>query len=784
MASGATGGPQSIADTALDRLIASLRDKAAGLDGQKPPAAVLWPDPQGEWRPLIGALRERLPELFVLGDFDEKARRGPAIWLRALIEGALDAPSRPEGAIPILYLPEVSRQQLRAGDDCPNRLKPLVELLYRGAVWVHPNGREWTARGFLSSPKSLGLDVGDDNATRLAMLQALPEVAAVPLSRLGGRRLDADYFHRLLTPDLPRDVLRWMVEGGAMAARLGAEKWNAFRNRCRSELGLDPQTEPDVVAGERLGAGSGEWARVWDRFLESPENYAPVADVLLRSRPASVPLFDRERWPHLNDSDEESLRRRLGEVAGLNHEAACDRVIELEEKHGARRGWVWARLGRSPMAAVIGPLAQLGREARTTLGGATPGEIASAYVEHGWRADAAAREALAAARTGEQELVAGIVRRLALSWLEDSAHAFQSAVEREALPARGDQPLIEAQDDVCLLFVDGLRYELARALAERLEARGFGTDLQHRWAALPTLTATGKPAATPVAGDIGGGMLGGDFAPSFVATGKRADAQALRAAMERRGYRILGAGTFDAPLGTQARGWAEWGKIDTLGHELDAVDFARKIEDELESLRERIARLLAVGWRAVRVTTDHGWLLMPGGLPRVDLPQHLTVTRGARCAAIAGESRPDALIAPWHWNANESFATARGIGAFRRSVEYAHGGLSIQECLIPDLLVRATGRVEAVASITTITWRGFRCLVEAIVGGAEVTADLRLRDDLSRSVAGSGKPVEADGLVSLLLADDDHEHSRLVLVLVDDEDRILDRRETAVGEDS
>lgn len=37
---------------------------------------------------------------------------------------------------------------------------------------------------------------------------------------------------------------------------------------------------------------------------------------------------------------------------------------------------------------------------------------------------------------------------------------------------------------------------------------------------------------------------------------------------------------------------------------------------------------------------------------------------------------------------------------------------------------------------------------------------------------------------SLLLADDDHEQSRLVPVLVDDEGRIPDRRETAVGEDS
>ncbi len=770
--------------TVLGRLIAALRDKAGALDGQERPAAVLWPDPDGDWRSLVGALRERLPEFLMLGPYDEAARTGPAIWLRTAVDGESGAAASAAGRTPVLYLPAVSRQQLRAGDDCPAQLKPLVELLYRGAVWAHPNGREWTARAFLGSPKSLGLDVGDDAGTRRAMLQALPEVAVAPLGQLGGRRLDADYFRRMLSPDLARDVLRWLCEGAAMRSRLGPERWSAFRGRCRAELDFDPQTAPDVEAGERLGSGEGEWARVWERFLEAPQSYERVADVLLLSRPAGVLPFESERWPDLNAEAEEVLRLTLEELSGLSHDEVCRRVVQAEEEHGRRRYWVWSRLGLSPMAVVLAPLARLAAEARTTLGGAVPGEIARGYVEHGWVADAAAREALAAARAADRELVAAVVRRLLLPWLEDGAHAFQDAVEREALPGRGGQPPVEADDGMCLLFVDGLRYELARALAERLEGRGFGTDSRRRWAALPTLTAAGKPAATPAAADIVGKKLGGDFAPEFTATGRRTDARTLRTAIERLGYQVLGAGTLDAPLGAPARGWAEWGKIDALGHELDAGSFSRKLEDEVEDLGDRIARLLEVGWKAVRVVTDHGWLQMPGGLPKVDLPRHLTVSRGARCAAVAGESRPDALMASWHWNENESFVAARGVGAFRRSVEYAHGGLSIQECLVPDLVVHAAERREASARVRRITWRGFRCFVEASAETDGVSADLRLKDDQARSAAVSRKPLDADGASSLLLADDDHEHSRLVLVLVDDEGRILDRRETAVGEDS
>ena len=48
---------------------------------------------------------------------------------------------------------------------------------------------------------------------------------------------------------------------------------------------------------------------------------------------------------------------------------------------------------------------------------------------------------------------------------------------------------------------------------------------------------------------------------------------------------------------------------------------------ELRGLAERIAGLLEHGWQKVVVITDHGWLLMPGDLPKVELPEHLTEIR-------------------------------------------------------------------------------------------------------------------------------------------------------------
>src|SRR5438105_2714459 len=107
-----------------------------------PPVAVLWADGDGQWAELVGRLSGELPSLFTLGAYDVERRTGPAIWLRCVVDRTLPDVWPREAKTPILYLPWVERQQLRAGGDCPPELQPLVELQYRGAVWHQRNGRD------------------------------------------------------------------------------------------------------------------------------------------------------------------------------------------------------------------------------------------------------------------------------------------------------------------------------------------------------------------------------------------------------------------------------------------------------------------------------------------------------------------------------------------------------------------------------------------------------------------------------------------------------------------
>lgn len=769
--------------TLLATLAHRLRACAASPDGVVLPAAILWTDPERQWLPLADQLSSLMPELLVFGEFDPGRRAGPAIWLRCVVDRTLEAPAIPENQVPILYLPGVGRQHLRAGEDCPPALQPLVELMYRGTLWLQKGGHDWTVSAFLVSPQGLGLDVAKDESTKGALFRALREVAVTPVQQLRGHRLDADDFDRLLSSDVVRDILRWMGDAVGTRSRFDDRGWGAFRSQCRDRLRFDPEVDPDVVAGEQLGVGEGPWAEVWSRFAESPSSFPGVAALVRRSRPAGTLPFNRDRWPDLNEDDEAAVRRAAAAVPALTHVEACDFVEQLEVEHGRRRGWAWARLGLSPMAVVLEPLARLAAGARKAIGGSTLTEIAATYLDRGWQADAASWEAIAASPAGDEELVRGVVRRLLEPWLEDSARVFQRALERSPLPVKGEQLQVSAPEDGCILFADGLRFDLGQRLAEKLEGQGLRVARGYRWAAAPTVTATAKPAVTPVADLVVAEYLGEDFGAFLVSSGKSAHAQGLRDAMTGQGYQVLDASGAEAPASSAARGWLETGEIDTLGHKL-SNRLARQIDDELERLAQRIVGLLDAGWQSVRVVTDHGWLLLPGGLPKVDLPKHLTASRWARCAVISGEATPDVPRHPWHWNSSQSFAVAPGIACFNKTEEYAHGGLSVQECLTPDLVIERGGEATVRVSIGSVTWRGLRCFVEATTGGAAVAADLRLGNVAGRSVVAASKPVEGDGSVSLVLAGDDHEAAGLVLVLTDGAGTILAQKPTRVGTDS
>jgi hypothetical protein len=772
--------------TLVDRLKASFAAALRVPEGVALPVALLWTDAEGQWLPLLQRLRAELPELYTLAyrkeePYDPAQRVGPAIWLRCVVERELPEATPPEGKTPILYLPKVGRQDLRSAGECPVRLQPLVELQFRGRVWHQTSGRDWTVQAFLVSEDGLGIEMAHDRRTEEAMLRVLELLADADIAPLRGRRLDADDFDKLSVADPMRDLLRWMSGPEVFEAAAKGNRWESFRNICRAQFNFDPDSEGVSAAGTTLARGQGIWDHVWRRFCEAPQLYPGIARLLGEPSVGGQGLLtlDPARNPRVNEEEERDLRNQVEQVGALPQATASAIVLALEAQHGGRRGWVWAQMGQSPWATAMLPLARLARLTQSPLGGATVEAATTAYAEAGWRCDRTKMEALAQFRTTtDAAIMARAVRALYLPWLDGSARHFQELVRKQAGQANKAATAMKPEKDTCLLFVDGLRFDVGTWLAEKLEARSLVVRVGHRLAPLPTVTATAKPAATTISGEVKGGN-GEDFTP-LVGT-KLATAPVLRDRMAEQGVEVLDSDEIRFAAGTEGGGWTECGRIDTLGHSFQG-DLPLHLESEVDRIADRVAELLDSGWRRVRVVTDHGWLLMPEDLPKVELPAYLTATKWARCAVVKGHAEPAVPTYAWHWNPEVRIVSPHGIACFRAGEKYSHGGVSLQECVIPDIVVERG--VEIVrAAIQTIQWRGMRCRVGVDTSDPSLRVDLRLNwKQESSSIVAAVKAVGPAGEVSLAVADDRHEGAAAMVVLLDAGGKVLDRRTTSVGE--
>ena len=304
--------------------------------------------------------------------------------------------------------------------------------------------------------------------------------------------------------------------------------------------------------------------------------------------------------------------------------------------------------------------------------------------------------------------------------------------------------------------------------------------LEHRVAPTPTVTATAKPVASPAHPDCGSTDAAEDFAPAIKATGQKSNAQRLRNLMKEAGVLVLLPEDSQMPASAEKGGWSEVGQLDSLGHKLGAR-LVTQINTEVETIADRVMELLHAGWARVKVVTDHGWLLMPGGLRRDDMPKYLTETKWSRCAVVKGESATDMPTYAWHWNPHVRVASPPGVGSFATNTEYSHGGVSVQECVVPELTAER-GAERASAKIRSISWRGMRCRIAVESNMAGLKIDLRLNwKQPATSIVAAVKDVEGDGETSVVVKDDANEGMAAAVVVLDANGQVLDQKTTTVG---
>ena len=773
----------TLAEQLATTLRAAAQAYAAG--DQVAPCVVLWTDPERLWEDVVPELQPMLPELFLLGRYAPEKRTGPALWLRCVEARVVDGPP-PAGTTPIFYLPGISRDKLRAAEECPQELAALVELQYRGVMWLHVNGKEWTPYAFLvSTHGGLGFDVPrGDQATLDALTGALPALMSEPLSRLQGRRLDSDFFHALVAPDATGLLLRWLSNPEAFKQRCSDAEWHAFGEQCRADLRFDPVKDGPLKAAQLLAERSDHWGKVWQRFAEAPTNYPGIVDWLRRASPKNPrPIFDTaEVWPDIDESEEQLLRLALEALVDRPQDEAIRGVGELEATHAGRRSYPWQKLGLSPLAKALEPLAQLARLCQNALGAPTPEAYAELYAREGWRVDAAALTTMAACGSPEQHsAVLGTVRAVYLPWLESTARHLQQLVRDNGQAVSKRAQPTEPAVGRLVLFTDGLRMDVAQQLAETLAGVGIEYALDWEWSTIPSVTATAKPAASPLAGAVQGGEASDEFFTRLMSSGQRLTQDRFVAALNERGWQYLSAGDTGDPSGSA---WTEAGGLDKRGHN-EGWKLARSVATEVRDLVSRIRALLKAGWTEVIVVTDHGWLLLPGGLPKVELKSFLAEHRWGRCAAMKSGAQTNVPTFKWHWNPGVAIASPPGVGCFRASMEYSHGGVSLQEMVTPVLRVTAAASAGASPRLLEAKWTGAKCRVS--VGGQSegVRVDVRTsQSDPGTSLLTDkhARDTTPDGKVTVFLEDDADIGAKAEIVLLDSSGQVIDFLPTTLGE--
>lgn len=748
-----------------------------------PTAAVLWPDKERQWEAALPALKLLLPSLCVLGPYEPEKRSGPAIWLKCAIAGLI-AEVQFDG-VPVVYLPGISRAELRAIESCPRDLQPLAELQYRGVFWSQANAKDWTLSAFLSSKSGgLGLEVAQDKGTQEALSQALQADVLLELSvnELENRIINAEWLRSLLVPNPTRDMLQWMNEPDSTRNEWGDVRWQIFEKYCEADFGFAPVADGVLVAAERLAKSKGKWESVAVLYRDSFASFPNIFGLLAKIQPPDLGLFPEADqlagYPQANEERETNLRNALLTCADMDASHARAVVVAAETEHGIRRQWLWARMGHSPLAIALENLAKVAVCSATVPVGQTPTELAKSYQQTGWLVDQAAMQALGYVYAkSDIEAVSRALRAMYLPWLEETARRLQEAVKAAGgLPARqANVPDL----GTCIIFVDGLRYDVAVRLKQRLSVLG-DVNLSAQWTSLPSVTASGKAWCSPVSAYIAGSADNLEFEPRVSADGKPLNSYNFRKLLNEHGIQTVSKHETGDP---QGQAWTEAGDLDHYGHE-HGVRLARDLETQLDQVFERVNELSDAGWKRIRIVTDHGWLLIPGGLPKSDLPKHQAETRWGRCAVLKDSAHGTSLTFGWDWCKDVQVAYAPGVSNFVAGAEYAHGGISLQECLVPVLQLDLSGASgpSKLVTIQSVTWKGLRCTVVIDGASAGQRVDIRTKAALASSSLAAGVKSVEGGKASLAVADDEYTGAAAVVVVLGADDEVLQKQATMVGE--
>jgi hypothetical protein len=129
--------------------------------------------------------------------------------------------------------------------------------------------------------------------------------------------------------------------------------------------------------------------------------------------------------------------------------------------------------------------------------------------------------------------------------------------------------------------------------------------------------------------------------------------------------------------------------IDSLGHD-KASDLIRHLDTEVERLGLVIDKLHRWGYPEVHLVTDHGFVTTSSEVEPtvVPIPVDRTIVAKSRYALVEEGTLIDAKTFPFPFDPHIRVAVPAGMAFFKSEKTFSHGGVSLQEVVIPHLASR------------------------------------------------------------------------------------------------
>jgi hypothetical protein len=744
------------------------------------PEVILWPDPESQWATIIPDLQKTYPALLIYGSYDPSKNQGPAIWIKCMVAQMLPEAKWDNTETPIIYLPGVAKNDLKNIQNAGLDFQPLIEYQYTGTVFTQENGREWTISAIIQNTSNgLGLKLTQDVATKDALKKVLPfifEDAEVLFDR---PIIDSTFLNNQLFPDIISNILKWMCKGDTAIANMDPGSKEVFISLCKSQYDFAPDHKNIKAIAEKLGSQRNSWKHVWQHYINAPHRYPEIEELLRLAKPADLGTgmfaFPEESWPQVNDAKEDELRESLQKVSKLLKKEILVKLRALAGEHEVRKNWVWAELGYAPLINSLHHLLKMTEQALAPYPSSSIDELTDYYIKKGYLIDQAMRKSLAAVKTEKDKLVIkSLIIAIYKPWLEAITQKFQTLVEENASIFTSQKANVESESYV--LFVDAFRYELAEEFTNTLKDSGFNVELTTSWSAIPSVTPTAKPNVSPIAPAVSTNSLINEFRPQLQ-SGRDLQTPAFRDFLSANNYNFIPNSSAIVPGKNY---WQEIGDIDTKGHQ-EQSDVVKRIGELFEKVIEVIEAAFQKGIKRIKIVTDHGWLLLPGGLPKAQLNSGLTETRWGRCALIKQGANTKLLHLPWRWNPGIFIAYAPGISFFKANEEYAHGGVSIHECLVPVLIIENKNSMVISGEIKAVKWVNLKCTIitSDVPDGYAIDIRTKYNDPTTSVVLSRNKTIKNNTV--FLMVNDSAEYQSATIVLSDEKERIIDKKPTTVG---